>query len=272
MGGVIMYSLGKITLLGSALLFLSACGDNAGTSAFRNVSIRNLDQNGNAVVELKAEVGNPAILFSAGTLPIVDPKTGRALGSITMERTLDGKNILTLTANVTGLRLSGSLGDNKLPNGNNVPVAGLKSLVAIPAGQNSRVYIGESGDKLMLGVAVAIQQFDNLASYIPGASVFFNLGSESRLPGVAGFFTSRDSGKSGLAIFTQTELPALNLPTLPGSQPLAQAKALVLSASLEDSAKSEIRYQIRRAPQEQLAYFGYFVNQWSRTKTRLRLR
>lgn len=81
------------------------------TCLFKNVSIKNLDQNGNAVVELKTEVGSSNVVFSGGTLPIVDPKSSKNLGSISMERTLDGKNILTLTANVTGIRVGNVLTD-----------------------------------------------------------------------------------------------------------------------------------------------------------------
>lgn len=253
-----MLRLAKIALLGTTVALLSACGENPLAGAFKNVSLSNIDSNGNAFVELKTEVGSENVIFSMATLPIVDPKTGKELGVISMERTLDGRNLLTVRANVTGIKLGNVLPDNKLPNGNNVPVAGLSSLIAVPAGQNSRVYVGQAGDKLMVGVAVAVEQFDNLAAYIPGASVFFNLATSAGLPGVAGFFTSKESGKSGLALFTQTTMPS-GLP----SGVLAQSKA---------GPSSDLKFVSRKPTTTQSNYFGYFVNKWGRSKTKLKMK
>ncbi len=259
-----MMRLAKAALLGSAVLFLSACGDNPLANAFKNISIKNIDQDGNAIVELKTEVGVGTVLFSSGSLPIIDPQTGKVYGSISMERTLDGKNILTVSANVTGIKLGNVLIDNKLPNGANVPVAGLTSLLAVPAGRHSRIYIGQSGDKMMVGVAVAIEQFDSLAQYIPGASMFFNVKSNSDTPGLAGFFTSSQSGKSGLALFMQTNVPGINLPS---SNVIASSK--MASMPVESG---EIRFITRNATSEQANYFGYYVNKWKRSNTKLKVK
>lgn len=259
-----MLRLAKAALLGSTVLFLSACGDNPLANAFQNISIKNLDQDGNAIVELKTEVGVGSVLFTSGNLPIIDPKTGKIYGSISMERTLDGKNILTVSANVTSIKLGNVLTDNKLPNGDNVPIAGLTSLVAVPAGRHSRIYIGQSGDKVMLGVAVAIEQFDSLSKYIPGVSMFFNVKTNNELPGVAGFFTSAESGKSGLAMFMQTNIPGINLPS---SNVIASTK--MSSSSLESG---EMRFLTRNATSEQANYFGYYVNKWKTSKTKLKVK
>jgi len=257
----------KIIALGATALMLSACGDNSLSGAFKNVSIKNIDLSGNAVVELKTEVGSANVIFSAGSMPIVDPKTGKHLGTISMERTLDGKNVLTVQANITGIKLSQPLADNKLPNGANVPVAGLTSLIAVPAGQHSRVYIGEAQDKMVFGVAVAVEQFDSLASYIPGASVFFNLGGDTQIKGLGGFFTSNQQGKSGLAIFAQTQVPALNLPIPVGTM----AKASISTQSTTFSEDS-IRFITRQASYTQANYFGYFLNRWNRSGTQLKVK
>lgn len=276
-----MLKMGKLALLGSTALFLSACGDNSLSNAFKNVSITNLDQDGHAVVELKAEVGTANIIFAGASLPILDPKTGKNLGSISMQRTIEGKNLLTVSANITGIKLGNVLTDNKLPNGNSVPVAGLTSLIAVPAGHSSRIYIGEAGDKMMVGVAVAIEQFDVLAQYIPGQSVFFNL-SGGKVSGLGGFFTSAQSAKSGIALFVQTKVPSIGLP----STSLASADSTAFSSASAPSAKalsatrlssassdgSTIKFVTKKATSEQANYFGYFVNRWSQSKTKLKVK
>lgn len=257
-----MLSIARAALLGTSVFLLSACGNNPLAEAFKNITLKNLDENGNAIIELKTEVGG-GLLFSAGSLPIVDPKTGKMYGTISMERSLDGKNILTVSANVSGIKIGSVLTDNKLPNGDNVPVAGLTSLAAVPAGRNSRVYIGESQDKLMLGVAVAIEQFDVLSHYIPKGSMFFNISTREKNPGVAGFFVSPEPGKSGIALFMQTNMTGVNLP----GAPAVMAKANMASVSVQD-----MTFITRKAKSADEQYFGYFVNRWSRAQTPLNVK
>lgn len=257
-----MLKLFKGVALLATVAVLSACGQNSLSDAFKNVSISNVDQDGNAVVTLKTEVGGENIIFSAASLPIVDPKTGKNYGTISMERTIEGKNVLSISANVSGIKLGNVLADNKLPNGANVPIAGLASLVAVPAGKSSRVYLGTTtaGDTLVVGAAIAIQEFDSLANYIQGASVFFDLSqTNSNIKGLGGFFTSTESGKSGIAIFAQTKMPA-GLPI-----PSVSTKALA-------STSTDVKFIKKNPTTEQANYFGYFANRWSKKKTPLKMK
>lgn len=257
-----MLKLFKGFALAGSIALLSACGNNNMSDAFKNVKISNIDENGNAIVELKTEVGNQNIIFSTATLPIVDPKTGKSYGTINMERTIDGKNMLTISANVTGIKLGNVLPDNKLPNGANVPISGLATLVAVPAGESSRVYIGTttSGETFVLGAAIAVKEFDGLAGYIPGASVFFNLAEQnSNVKGLGGFFTSTESGKSGIAIFVETK--ALNGLPVPS-----------VSTKMAAASKSSVKFVQKAPTREQSTYFGYFLNRWSSKKTPLKVK
>lgn len=251
----------KGLLIASAVVFMSACGQDNASNAFKNVSISKVDQNGNAVVTLRTEVGSENVIFQAATLPIVDPKTGKEYGTISMERTLDGKNILVLNANVTGIHLGNYLADNKLPNGTNVPVAGLSRLIAVQAGKSSRVYLGTnaSADTWVLGLAVAVKEFDSLGNQLPGTAVFFNLDQNAGAKGLGGFFTSTESGKSGLAIFVQTDA-LLDLP-----------KSGISSKALASTSTQKLKFVERRATREQANYFGYFLERWKRLKTRLKV-
>jgi hypothetical protein len=252
-------------LLGSVAL-LSACGQNPLSNAFKNISISNIDQNGDAIVELRTEVGSGNIIFATGTLPIVDPKTGKDYGTISMERTLDGKNILLISANVTGIKLGHVLSDNKLPNGANVPIAGLSSLVAVPAGKSSRIYIGTTtSDEIVVGAAVAVKEFDSLAGYIPGASIFFNLSQTSQVNGLGGFFTSSESGKSGIALFAEVQKPSiLGLGVLTSG-----VSAKIMS---DPKLPSQLKFIQNSPTSNQSYYLGYFLNKWSSHKTSLKLK
>ncbi len=256
-----MLNLLKASTLVGAIALLSACGQNSMSDAFSNISLSNIDENGNAVVELKTEVGGDKLVFSNTSLPITDPKTGKNYGSVKMERTADNKNMLTISANVTGISLGNVLPDNKLPNGSDVPVAGLAKLAAVPAGTNSRIYIGTTtaGDTLVLGAAIAIKEFDGLAEYIPGATSFYSLSQNAGAKGLGGFFTSAESGKNGIALFVETNIPSHGLP-IPGT------------ASKMAGTTSSVRF-IERAPTTvQSNYFGYFLSRFSQKKTPLKIK
>lgn len=256
-----MLKLAKGAAMLGAIAILSACGQNNMADAFKNIKVSNIDENGNAIVELKTEVGTANLLFSDQTLPITDPKTGKNYGTITMARTADGKNLLTVSANISGLKLANVLPDNKLPNGKDVPIAGLTSLVAVPAGTNSRVYIGETttGVTLVVGAAIAVKEFDNFVTYIPNANVFSTLVDSSGVKGSGGFFTSSESGKNGIAIFVETARPAgLPIPGLPHK---------VLATNSND-----VKFMDKNPTNEQKNYFGYFINRWSKAKTALNIK
>lgn len=256
-----MLKLVKGAALVGVVALLSACGQNSMNEAFKNIKVSNIDENGNAIVELKTEVGTANLMFADQTLPITDPKTGKNYGTITMTRTAEGKNLLTISANVSGLKLANVLPDNKLPNGKDVPISGLTSLVAVPAGTNSRVYIGETtkGTTLVVGAAIAVKEFDNFTSYIPNANVFQTLADSSGVKGSGGFFTSTESGKNGIAIFVETTRPAgLPIPGLPNK---------VLASST-----TEVKFVTKNPTTEQKNYLGYFLNRWSKAKTALKIK
>ncbi|MCX7978111.1 MAG: hypothetical protein N2578_03830 [Bdellovibrionaceae bacterium] len=196
----------KFAAAALASVALSACGGTTGSSV-KNVKLRTyVDQNTkNLMAEMEAEFDSSNVIFPTAYIPVVDPNdNNRPLGVIRTEMTLDGKNMLYITADASRIKLGNFLPDNKLPNGNPIPVAGIQDLMTVPAGKNSKLYLGWYQGKMVLGAAMAVKEFDGLAGYIPGANIFFTLPSDSGVRGVAGFFTGTQSGTSGLGIFAQT--------------------------------------------------------------------
>ncbi len=182
---------------------LTACGGSIGSNLVNNLKLVTSNDTGDLMVEMGAEINSGAMMFPMITLPIVDPNDpGHPYGSLTMQRTLQGKNMLLARINLT--KASGAQGvtdPGNLPNGTAIPVAGVQDIVAFQAGGNSRVYLSLNNNSKMLGVAIAIKEFDAIAKYVPGANLFFDFPQQNGIRGIAGIFTGLQSATSGFGLF-----------------------------------------------------------------------
>jgi hypothetical protein len=185
-------------------VLLQGCGSNGiGTQLVKSLSVRSTPQQNDVLVSVSAELNTGNLVFPLINLPIVDPKMPtRPYGNLMLQRTVDGKNVLTAEINVSRIsNTDGILAPNLLPNGNQIPVAGVKDLIAFQAGSSSRVYLSLNDTTKMLGVAVAVKEFDSVAQYVPGANLFFDMPQTNGIRGLAGIFTGTRSGESGFGIF-----------------------------------------------------------------------
>ncbi|MBX3033219.1 MAG: hypothetical protein KF865_04780 [Bdellovibrionaceae bacterium] len=193
----------------TSALALTACGSNT-DGIVKDVAVRTYidPTTQHTMVELKGELAG-SLMFPNTGLSFYDPKNPSVpVGYLTLESTLEGKNMLSITADVNAARLGGSLTDTKLPNGMNLPITGLTNLIALKAlNANTRLYIGESANgKMMFGLAVAMKEFDGLAGTVPNSFLFGRLPEATGVTGVGGLFTGSVSGTSGLGLFVQTDI------------------------------------------------------------------
>lgn len=228
------------TLFISFFLILSACGkkENNVKGSITNVVVTQGLESNQEILFMQAEVGNSQVIFKDDILTIQDPASGQTLGSVLMLR-VDKINRLSVKLDITKAKLSAGLSDLRLPNGAQLPIEGFESLLAFPAGDNSKVYLGQKQGQYMLGLALAVEEFNDLTGYIPGASFFFKLDTNN---GLGGYFTASEPNKSGVAILTD----------------ISQQKSLV--------------FKEKKATFEQAQYFGYFVEKWKKSKTQLKIK
>lgn len=236
----------------ASALFLQGCGGGIGSDLVRSLSVVSAPNGSDVMVTVSSELNAGNLIFPAINLPIVDPKTpSRPYGSLILQRTLEGKNMLTIQVNVT--RIAGnntSLASNLLPNGTNIPVAGVKDVIALQAGSSSRVYLSLNETSKMIGVAVAIKEFDSIAQYVPGANLFFDIPQSNGIRGLAGIFTGTTSGTSGFGIFIDATSALQKLQMAPiankvlgisgsaGSKTLAATSAAAKSLKANSAALS----------------------------------
>ncbi|OFZ18193.1 MAG: hypothetical protein A2Z20_11745 [Bdellovibrionales bacterium RBG_16_40_8] len=182
-------------------LLISACGGSK--SILKSITVKtDTDSSQNAWVQMDATLNMGGLKFPALSLPIASPNDPRViLGQIQLQTTLDGNNIISADVNVTEIAKYRLGQDSRLPNGGQIPVGGLNGVVAARFGGNSKVYIGSTDKQIVMGVAIAIKEFDSISRYLPGANLFLPFSAKQKVNGLAGVFTGSQSGTSGIGIF-----------------------------------------------------------------------
>lgn len=191
----------KGILLLAIAFALAACGNN---SIVENVSVKtNQDSNQDLWVTLTSQLNMGGLAFPALTIPIANPKfPSELLGSVGLQRSLEGKNLLAVSANLTEISKNQFLQDNELPNGTPIPVSGLNSVVSVRFNSQSKIYFGGSDNSVMFGVALAIPLFDNIGKYLPGVNLFLPLPTKPNIEGLGGVFTG-SANQSGIGLFVK---------------------------------------------------------------------
>lgn len=203
-----MKNIVKVGIVAVASLWLTACGSNTANNIIKGVSLRTYEHPAthHQYMEVKAEIDSANMIFPTAYLQVVDPKNPNIeLGTVHLQSDFNGKNLLVVNADISGFKLGSYIGESKLPNGNPLPVAGLSNVFALNVKDSkTRLYVGEYQDQVVLGVAVAMKEFDGLAASIPNSNLFFAFPQESGVSGIAGFFTGSQSSTSGIALFAKT--------------------------------------------------------------------
>ncbi len=181
-------------------LLLSACGKDGGI--FNSVKVTSEDENGQLWISAESEVNLGNLQFAAMTIPIMNPKNpSETLGRVSLQRSVDSKNMLLIDANLTALSRSQMQTNCSLANGQPVPISGI-TLGCVPfGGGNSKLYIGAQNNMIVLGTAVAIRAFDDIGRYVPGVNLFWDIPSSNGVSAIGGAFTGPQAGQNGLALF-----------------------------------------------------------------------
>jgi hypothetical protein len=201
----------KLGALRKPLLFtlflspiLTSCGGGSSDhQVVTDLSLSASTEDGDvyAAIEADFDLGNltlPTLQF-----PVIHPKTGAMLGEIFLEATLDGRNTIELNVNISEAAQINGVQSSLMPNGQPIPVGGIdqNTVTSLPIDSiNASVYLALAPQTAMAGFAIPIQQFDGIGQQVGGVNFFpaFTIGD---VRGVAGIFTSAESGKSGLALF-----------------------------------------------------------------------
>ncbi len=193
----ITQKLSIITLLAFSFI-VTSCGSSS--SYVRDLQVSSTTDAGEVFVSLEAELGIGNISISDITLPIIVPRSGKEIGSVSMYTNMQAQTKLEVELNVSAIANVNAI-VAKLPNGNVLPLIRENGAIVIPIdGGKANVYLAFSDGVAALGVTVQIKGLDSTGSSVGNASVFptFKFGD---VLGSAGLYTSRVSGQNGFGLF-----------------------------------------------------------------------
>lgn len=223
----------------STVFFLAACGDKNKviSHSITDVQIEKTIELNEHFLTLTAHVGGPELYFRGDILPVTNPATQKQIGSLLVLNGEGGKNKLRLKINTQQLMNSASLIETQLPNQSPFPISDFESLISVPTGDHSRVYLFKKNSNYTLGLAVVIPEFDILIDQISPSQIIFNLDNQK---GVGGFFTAREKNQSGMLIF----MPLDNNRRRWKTKNLSDEKTTLLYRQILNWQKKKIKFRI----------------------------
>ncbi|MGE4231878.1 MAG: hypothetical protein AB7F43_00980 [Bacteriovoracia bacterium] len=199
----------KIGLVGAGLLLfgLAGCGTDPAQvmdNLINDVKVKTVRENDVDYLQISAMINTFGMKLPSFESPLKLPQSPQEpYGYVGMRDTLTGsKSELYANIDINKALQSQNI-DNKLPNGKTIPVGGLGStpVYAIPI-QNTggKVYIAFAQGIALVGIAFPISEFDQIGSKVGGINIFPKF-SFAGIDGVAGIFSGKSAGETGLALF-----------------------------------------------------------------------
>ena len=181
----------------------SGCGQNA--SIIKQVDIQTEGSGQDAVAVLSTQLQLNGFSLGSFNLPIVDPRNGELLGSLSTAPLGQGLADVSVRVAVGHLVQQGGYGLEPaiLPNGTAIPIAAAGNDVwMFKIGSTSRLYLSFLQNETLMGYALTIPQFDSIGSQIPiGLNFFPVIPIRPELDVAAGIFTGTAHSTSGVAVF-----------------------------------------------------------------------
>lgn len=192
----------SFVLLLSMTILLTACpGEDP--PIVTDVLLDSYDDADSIYLDLTVELDLGKTQLPSLNLPIANPyNTSVEYGELSLRGGFNGVNEVAISANLSSIfQLMPT--NATLPDGSLIPMAGLSSssIIQVPiANDLHRVYLAFGRGVAMMGFAITIKELDGLGRVLKGGDVLipFNIYGVN---GAAGFFTSTETKKTGIAVF-----------------------------------------------------------------------
>ncbi|MBF0360430.1 MAG: hypothetical protein HQK49_05425 [Oligoflexia bacterium] len=186
------------------VMFVSCKSNPIENKIVKDVKLTTTLKDGDVWLGVGATFNLGGMSFTAITFPIKDPyDPSRVYGEVSFKPTFNGNyNAIEFKVNLSDCaRIPGAFAT--LPNGNDLPIAGVEGrVIELAIDQiKSKIYIALDHDLTMMGFAISIQQFDVVAQYVGGVNFFLGFDLFG-VKGTAGLYTAQNQTyQSGLAFF-----------------------------------------------------------------------
>lgn len=189
----------------SLTLGLTGCGKNGTNQYVKAIYVETTIADSDNWVSLNSTLNVANLVFPSLSLPIIDPRDpGNPYGTFELSPIMGSTdNSLKVSLNLSKVSGLPGAGIPTLPNGNSLPMrapAGV-DLIELDIKQiKSKIYIALGQGVAVLGVAVAVKEFDILNRYLPGVNLFMGFNIQGVI-GNAGLFTGEETETSGIGLF-----------------------------------------------------------------------
>jgi hypothetical protein len=248
--------------VGLSAALLSSCGK---TNILKSVNLQVSDSGSGSspgadpYLTLTANLNLGNAVFDQLQVPVLDPRSGRPLGLLSLSALPDGSQQVSLGVSASAALNADPVLGLTLPNGRELPLSlGVRpgEMLAFPILNHSRIYIGgDLRERATLGVALAIRQLDGIANQagMP-LNLFFGMNVNPSLYGTAGLYGSPSPNQSGVAV-----LARLNRAEPQTVVPLALARSKVrvdsLAHQVSDQATSDTEAMDSRSERRVVRFF-----------------
>lgn len=185
----------KALVLITLMISFVSCGSQA--PMVKNVDVQTVQQDGDVLVKLSADLSIGGLQLPFTSLPIIIPKLGKQVGQLSLQTSAEGANQLVLEVNISeaaNLELASVV----LPNGQMLPIIADNSVLVIPVGK-VQIYLSLLDGAQAIGVAIPVKTFDAIGSKV-GTTALMPIFNSNNIVGAAGVYTSKEAGKNGFAL------------------------------------------------------------------------
>lgn len=188
---------GKTLIALPVLLVLVSCGSNK--PSVKDIKVEPRYEGADLYLSVSADLSIGNLSLQNISLPIIVPRSGENIGSISMVSQMDGANLLDIDLNVSAVaNVQGQ--EAKLPNGNPLPLIGSSQTIVIPVSKGAEIYLTLNNGQVAIGTAIPIKTLDQVGHNVGTASLFPSFHIDKAM-GSAGIFTSKTAGQNGIGLF-----------------------------------------------------------------------
>ncbi len=192
---VISKTLKGLLCLLTLTIFVS-CGSSSSMVSDVKVSTAS-NEDGDILVSLTADLNIGNVQIPAASLPIILPKDGREVGTVSITADALGQNVLVIDINLSDAA-NLELAAVRLPNGSIIPLIADNAVLEIPLGK-AKVLLSLAEGSQALGVVLPISALDKVGAKV-GTAVLAPAFSKDGVMGAAGVYTSKTAGQNGFVL------------------------------------------------------------------------
>lgn len=217
--------------------FAVSCGGGAPSNVLSGVKVETSQVNGETWMSFTSNLNLGGMSFASLSVPIMHPRGQQHIGQLELVSGLGGQSQIKISVNMSSVG-DINIAQARLPNGNLIPMIANNPAIAIPIGNNAKVYLALSETVTAIGVAVPISAFDNIGRTLPGLNFFPIVTTAEGITGTAGIFTGLQPGQSGIAVVADVSSVVNMGKLMPSTSLLAQAQTVQDGIKLEYASHS----------------------------------